>query len=150
MLSIYFGKYEGDNYINNPDLYFDNTYEDEWLNDPVSKEMVKDIDRSELVGPNLVVSPVLGSIPVTRLSGGVKTLIQVWHDQDHVYNATACGDNCAQWLLKAGEERDVLVRLGYIMHFTGEPFKIRIANTDEIVETQIDLAKKVILAGLLD
>ena len=57
MLSIYFGNYTGSDYIENPDLYFDNTYEDEWLEDERSKEMVKDIDRSELVGPNLVVSP---------------------------------------------------------------------------------------------
>lgn len=30
MLSIYFGTYNGDNYIDDPDLYFyfDNTYED--------------------------------------------------------------------------------------------------------------------------
>ena len=48
--------------------------------------MVKDVDRSDLISPNLVVSPVLGSIPVTRLSGGVKTLIQVAHDSEHIYN----------------------------------------------------------------
>ena len=57
-----------------------------WLEDEHSIEMVRDIDRSELVSPNLVISPVLGSIPVTRLSGGVKTLIQIEHDRKHVYN----------------------------------------------------------------
>lgn len=151
MLSIYFGNYSGSNYIHNPDLYFDNTYEDEWLEDELSKEMVKDIDRSELVGPNLVISPVLGSIPVTRLSGGVKTLIQIAHDPEHIYNATACGDNCAAWLLRIAEGKDVLVRMGHIMHFgQNENFRIRIANTDEVVTSQSDLTQKVILAGLLD
>ena len=120
MLSIYFGDYAGDNYVDNPDLYFDNTYEDEWLEDPVSKEMVKDIDKSELVGPNLVISPVLGSMSINRLSGGVKTLIQIAHDPDHVYNASACGDNCAAWLLRISKDKDVLVRLGHLMHFDGD------------------------------
>ncbi|MCR5789522.1 MAG: DUF4869 domain-containing protein [Lachnospiraceae bacterium] len=150
MLSIFFGDYKGANYVNNPDLFFDNTYEDEWLDDKQSKEMVKDIDRSELVGPNLVISPVLGSISINRLSGGVKTLIQIAHDPDHVYNASACGDNCAPWLLKIGNEKDILVRLGHIMHFSNEPFRIRIANTDEYVESQYELARAVILGGLLD
>ena len=116
MLSIFFGNYRDPDYIENPDLFFDNTYEDEWLTDERSKEMVKDVDRSDLIGPDLVVSPALGSIPVNRLSGGVKTLIQVDHDPDHVYNVSACGDNCAKWLLKIGEEKDILVRLGHMMH----------------------------------
>ena len=158
MLSIFFGNYRGTNYIENPDLYFDNTYEDEWLIDERSKEMVKDVDRSDLVGPNLVVSPVLGSIPVTRLSGGVKTLIQVDHDPEHVYNASACGDNCAEWLLRLGEEKDILIRLGHMMHFGRTDYEqiddgqlnIRIDNTDEIVHSQEELNRKVILAGFLD
>ena len=151
MLSIYFGNYTGDNYIDNPDMFFDNTYEDEWLEDDRSKIMVRDVDRSELVGPNLVVSPVLGSIPVNRLSGGVKTLIMIDHDKDHVYNASACGDNCADWLLKIGQDKDVLVRLGHIMHFgKGEPLNIRIANTGEVVTSQSQLNRTVILHGFLD
>ena len=167
MLSIFFGNYQGSNYIDNPDLYFDNTYEDEWLSDERSKEMVKDIDRSDLVGPQLVISPFLGSIPVTRLSGGVKTLIQVDHDPDHVYNASACGDNCAKWLLRIGQEKDILVRLGHMMHFESldpvkgryekaheksilDPLNIRIDNTGEIVHSQAELNRKVILSGLLD
>ena len=150
MLSIYFGDYAGDNYVDNPDLYFDNTYEDEWLEDPVSKEMVKDIDKSELVGPNLVISPVLGSMSINRLSGGVKTLIQIAHDPDHVYNVSACGDNCAAWLLKLSKDKDVLVRLGHLMHFDGDAIQIRIENTGEIVESGRELVKKVIDEGFLD
>ena len=49
MLSIYYGTYKGSNYIDNPDLYFDNTYEDAWLENPQSKKMVMDIYKSELV-----------------------------------------------------------------------------------------------------
>ena len=150
MLNIYFGACHADNYIDNPDLYFDNTYEDIWLEDLQSKQMVHDIDHSELVSPNLVISPVLGSIPISRLSGGVKTLIQVSHDPGHIYNASACGDNCAAWLLKIGEQKDVLVRLGHLMHFRNEPFTIKIANNGEIVHTQKELVKTVILHGLLD
>lgn len=150
MLSIYYGLYKGENYIDNPDLYFDNTYEDAWLEDPYSKAMVKDIDKSELIGPNLVISPVLGAIPVSRLSGGVKTLIQIAHDPEHVYNASACGDNCAAWLLRIGKEKDVLVRLGHQMRFTEEPFDIRIENTGQVVHTRKELVTAVISQGLLE
>ncbi|SFO07105.1 protein of unknown function [Pseudobutyrivibrio sp. UC1225] len=150
MLKIYFGDYTGKNYINNPDLFFDNTYSDEWLESDLAKEIVKDIDKSELVGPNLVVSPFLGSISINRISGGAKTLIQIAFDDEHVYNASACGDNCAEWLLKIGNSKDVLVRLGHMMHFPCEKFDIKIENTSEIVHSPKELAEKVVIDGLLD
>ena len=149
MLRIFFGNYEAENYIPTPDPYFDNTFEDEWLEDDLSKEMVLDVDKSTLVGPNLVQSPVLGSIPVTWLSGGVKTLILIAHDPDHVYNASACGDNCAKWLLKLGQEKDVLIRLGYLMDFGKEPFEIEIVNNGTTVHTMKDLVNNVVMNDLL-
>lgn len=150
MLHIFFGNYKEKNYILDPDTYFDNAYEDEWLEDTISKEMVKDIDRSELVGPNLVQSPVLGAIPPCRLSGGVKTLILIANDPLHVYNASACGDNCAAWLLKLGTMKDVTVRLGYLMFFSEDSFEIEIANTGKIVRNQMELVREVILQNLLE
>ena len=72
------------------------------------------------------------------------------HELTHVYNASACGDNCASWLLKIGQEKDVLVRLGHIMHFPDVEFQICIANTGEKVSSQYDLAQKVIMGGFLD
>ena len=46
MLKIYYGDLESDNYIFNPDAFFNNTYEDEWITDSFSVEMIKDIDKS--------------------------------------------------------------------------------------------------------
>lgn len=150
MLTIIFGDYKEANYISNPDMFFDNTYEDKWLESDLAKDIVKDIDKSDLEGPNLVVSPVLGSIPVTRISGGAKTLIQIAFDSDHIFNASACGDNCAKWLLKIGNDKDIVVRMGHVMHFPEESFDIKIANTGDIVHTPYELVEKVITEGLLD
>ena len=150
MLTIIFGDYKEANYISNPDMFFDNTYEDKWLESDLAKDIVKDIDKSDLEGPNLVVSPVLGSIPVTRISGGAKTLIQIAFYSDHIFNASACGDNCAKWLLKIGNDKDIVVRMGHVMHFPEESFDIKIANTGDIVHTPYELVEKVITEGLLD
>lgn len=150
MLTIIFGDYKEANYISNPDMFFDNTYEDKWLESDLAKDIVKDIDKSDLEGPNLVVSPILGSIPVTRISGGAKTLIQIAFDSDHIFNASVCGDNCAKWLLKIGNDKDIVVRMGHVMHFPEESFDIKIANTGDIVHTPYELVEKVITEGLLD
>ena len=78
MLKIVFGEIE--NSIYHPPTYFDNQYEDEWITDPLSVEMIKDIDRSEVISAHLIESPVLGPISPKEISGGVKTLILMMFD----------------------------------------------------------------------
>lgn len=150
MLRIYYGEPASDRYIFNPDAFFNNTYEDDWITDPLSIQMIQDVDGSVVVGPRVIDSPFLGSIPTERLSGGVKTLILMFHDRDHIFNASACGDNCAKWILKIAsllQENgdDLLIRLGYLMDFGTEPFEIVIENLGctvhnrrELVETVLD------------
>ena len=144
MLRIYYGDLEAENYIFNPDIFFNNTYEDEWIIDPMSKQMIKDIDGSEVVGPRLIDSPFLGPIPAERLSGGVKTLILMNHDREHIFNASACGDNCAPWILKIGREKDLTIRLGYLMNFGEDAFEIEIVNLKQVVHTLQELNEAVL------
>ena len=92
MLRIYLGKMEEAIYY--PPVYFDNRYEDEWITEDLSVEMIRDVDKSEVLGPHLIESPVLGPISVKEISGGVKTLIlMAFDDSGNVFNASACGDN---------------------------------------------------------
>ena len=149
MLNIIYGEIEKDNYIFDPDTFFNHQSEDAWLEDEFTKEMVKDVDQSEIIGPHLVQSPFLGAIPPEKLSGGVKTLILIANDNEHIYNASACGDNCAKWLLKIGDNKDVTIRLGYLMNFGKGPFQIHIVNTNKTVNNLEELDDEVIDNGLL-
>ena len=149
MLKIFFGDNPGDNYIFNPDVFFNNTYEDEWITSETSRKMIKDIDGSEVKGPCMIASPFLGPIPPERLSGGVKTLILMQNDPDHIFNASACGNNCAQWILKLAEQKDITIRLGYIMDFGKQPFDIYIVNTGKTVHSMLELDDEIIVNRLL-
>ena len=139
MLNIIYGEIQEEKYIFDPDTYFDNTYEDEWITDPLTVEMIRDVDKSEVIGPHLIESPYLGPIPIERLSGGVKTLILINQDSDHIFNASACGNNCAKWLIEIGNKKDVTVRLGYFMDFGEGTFSIRVVNTGFIAHNSKEL-----------
>lgn len=145
MLKIHYGELEAENYIFNPDAFFNNTYEDEWITDPFSVQMIKDIDGSDVKGARAIDSPFLGLIPTERLSGGVKTLILMNNDSEHIFNASACGDNCAKWILEIGKKKELLIRLGYLMDFGKQPFDIevenlglKVHNMKELIETVLD------------
>ncbi|MCM1083635.1 MAG: DUF4869 domain-containing protein [Clostridium sp.] len=137
MLKIYFG--DMDDVVYNTSVYFKNSYLDEWLTDDFSKKMIEDVDKSKVVGPHLIESPVLGAISPKELSGGVKTLILIYKVSDKIFNASNCGDNCAKWLLKIGEMKDVTINLRHIMDFGSENFSLEVLNTNQDVHTMEEL-----------
>ena len=137
MLKIIFGNCE--NAIYNTSVYFKNTYQDDWITDELSVEMIKDVDKSKVIGPRLIDSPVLGAISPKELSGGVKTLILINKERDKIFNASTCGDNCAKWLLKIGEMGDVVINLRHLMDFGNDEFEIEIMNTNKIVRNMKEL-----------
>ena len=133
MLSTYLGQMEEAIYY--PPAYFNNTYDDEWITDSLTVEMIKDVDKSEVIGPHLIESPVLGPISVKEISGGVKTLIlMAFDDSGRIFNASACGNNCAKWILEIGKRKDLTINLRHIMNFGKEPFEIKILNNGEMVQ----------------
>ena len=137
MLTIIFGDYKDTIY--NTSLYFKNTYEGSWLLESNTKQMILDIDKSKVLSDGAIESPILGIIPPTQLSGGVKTLILISHVSDKVFNASNCGDNCAKWLLKIGSQKDVTVNLRHIMDFGDGEFEIKVQNNGKIVHNMKEL-----------
>lgn len=137
MLNVYFGDMPGA--IFNTAVYFKNTYRDSWITNPLSVQMIKDVDKSDVVSESVIESPVLGSITPLALSGGVKTLMLVNFDRKHVFNASTCGDNCAKWLLKIAEKRKVVINLHHVMDFGKGPFKIKVLNNGKTVSNMDEL-----------
>ena len=105
----------------------------------MSKEMIKDIDKSDVISSQVIESPYLGPITPLKLSGGVKTLILIDNDRNHIFNASTCGDNCAKWILKMAEERKVVINLRHLMDFGKGNFKIKILNNGRIVKNMEEL-----------
>lgn len=140
MLSIYLGKMEEAIYY--PPAWFDNRYEDEWITEKLSVEMIKDVDKSTVVSCRLIDSPVLVPISVKELSGGVKTLILMAFDESNkIFNASACGDNCAKWILRIGQQKDLTINLRHIMDFGKEDFQAKILNTGEMVHNMSEFVE---------
>ncbi|MFG6356814.1 MAG: DUF4869 domain-containing protein [Acetatifactor sp.] len=135
MLRIVFG--DVDNAVYHPPTYFDNQYEDEWITDPLTVEMIKDIDRSEVVGAHLIQSPVLGPISTKEISGGVKTLILMAFDNSgKIFNASACGDNCVKWIVEIGKKKDLTINLHHVMDFSSvAEFQAIMLNTGATVHS---------------
>ena len=131
MLRVWFGDRE--NAIYNTSVFFKNRYKDEWITEDFSREVIQDVDRSEVIDANNILSPVLGNISPLQLSGGVKALILMKHFPGKIFNASNCGDNCAKWILEMGKQQDFTINLFHVMNFGKGTFDIRILNDKKLV-----------------
>ena len=75
MLNVFYGDMKEAVY--NTASYFKYDYEESWIIDPMVTDMIQHVDSSTVIDSGIIDSPVLGNIPRTALSGGVKTLILV-------------------------------------------------------------------------
>lgn len=143
MLNIFYGNMP--EAIFNTSVYFKNVYEDEWITDSLAREMIFDVDKSTVLDSKVIDSPIMGMIAPTSLSGGVKTLILIQNEPEKIFNASTCGNNCAKWILKLAEKRDLTINLRHLMDFGEDVFTIRILNTGQIVHSMKELVP---IAGL--
>lgn len=138
MLTIIYGDVSESIY--NTSVYFKNTYDAEWLESDLAKEMIKDVDHSEVVSGACIINPVLGQIPPERLSHGVKTLLLILNEPDRIFNASTCGDNCAKWILEIGKHKDITINLRHMMNFgRNAKFEVLVKNGGEITHSMREL-----------
>lgn len=143
MFNVLFGRELPDT-IGNIDVYFDNVYEDEWFEDERVKQIVRDIDKSEVSGTALI-SPFLGTRSVTELSGGAKGLILMLKadDLDRHINFCSFGNNCEDWLVKISEIKDMDVcTTNAFMYFKGKKFHFKCMNDGDDIYGWEDWIRK--------
>ena len=73
-------------------------------------------------------------------------MIAIYKVPGKIFNASACGDNCAKWILKIGEMQDITINLRHLMEFGDEAFEVKILNTGQIVHNMDELLP---IAGMI-
>ena len=136
MLKIRFGTTEDT--IRKVSKFFDVELENHWLEDQMVRDMIKDVDKSEVIEGRNIESSVLGAITPKELSGGVKALILMLFQPEYEYYGTACGDNCSKWILEIAEKHDLTLSFTHIMKFP-EPFEIFVVNSGKTIRTMLEL-----------
>lgn len=132
----------GDSYEPVSQDCFDASYEEDWFNDDVVKQIIKDIDNTEVVGWQMMMSPVLGPIPPERLSTGAKTLIMLHKFDDFITSGERLGDNCWNWVFKLSKDKDIILPLNHTIPIQSLPEKVEcvIVNDENrhLIGTPID------------
>ena len=148
MLSIFFGYDE--NAVLSVDTYFNNTYDEAWLDDPFVREIIMTVDASEVQGRQCILSGVLGQIPPERLSGGAKALILMYEEEDFYTDLIVCGTNCESLILDMAQQKDISCSLsGYDISFeklgdTEHSVPVRCENDGSLMKTHDEFVMKML------
>ena len=143
MLHLYIG--DKKEYYLSGDKVFDYKFDKSKLMEDFSKEVIRTIDKSEVVSEHLIISPVLGAIPPSYLSGGSKTLIMLMY-ADFKFYIEAMGDNCFPLLKRICDKKEIymcstcyrpLFEYGFDKFEYGFE-RIHILNEDKIVTNSKD------------
>lgn len=139
MLKVIFGDCE--EAIYNTSIYFDNQYLDSWIETEFARKVIKGVDRGEILSSHAIDTKALGIIPVTKISGGTKTVLLIENQPDHIFNASTCGDNCARYILDIGRRKEVTINLRHIMDFGKRKLSIYIVNEGIEVHSMAELVE---------
>ena len=138
MLNLYLGKNKDSIYPAGG--YFRTWIEYDVLTEDFPKKVIKEIDKSDVVGSQLIISPVLGPISPDRISGGSKALI-ILYCTDCIMDIDSMGENCYPYLAELADSKDISISMDHIVNLYNHGFrgKIHILNNDNIVDNGKDL-----------
>ncbi len=95
-------------YVFNPDSQFKTLYNPKWFEDDFVKRAVLAIDKTEVVAPYLMMSPIYGPMPPDMLSTGVKNVILTKYT-DSIKRGGCFGDNCTYWIGEISKQKDIML-----------------------------------------
>lgn len=121
--------------------------------DSVCKEIIKEIDGSDAISGDLVISPILGGIPLVRVSTGCLAVIfmykykpkrDIYEGTDAIVNLVKCGDNCIHSIVRVGMLKDVVVSssMFYNVYKYGYEGKVLVLNDHSYVDNAVELNDK--------
>lgn len=137
---IYDDSEENENkYVQDPESFFNSISASADATKGIGPEAIKVIDHCEVLDSQVVRHEKGFSLSIRDLCGGTKTLLAMQQYPNVIFNASYCGDNCAEFILKIAEKQDIIIVLQHHMKFP-EPFKIHVVNTDEYCTKRTELA----------
>lgn len=144
MLHIYFSKDDRiDPYLSEdiyricPTAWFDNQGGSKYIDGAIEQQIINDIDESEVFKGTVLLHPFYGAYPPEKLSGTTKTLILINNEPQYYYNGAFLGENACPWLLKIAADKDVYLRMSYILPFE-QDFNCHFINTNKYTTTYND------------
>ena len=143
MLSIYLGDIY-DNMIRGNDGWFDTHLESINFDDEYIQKVMLELDGARRITKNKIETKFLKDCasPITVLSTGCKTIINVYSFPDKIFTALECGDSALEYLFNLNTGN---IQLGYVVlvPHIAQPVRLVINDNSEVIQDRATLSRKI-------
>lgn len=156
MLTITFKDLPVRETLHHPAAAFEGVYQDEWFDLDLVRQMIRDIDKTDVINCHTLMSPVLGQIPPEYLSTGVKGLIIMACEEgarDLYFLSSKYGQNCFKWMFTLSTIYGIKLVANSYFHVpveclpTDQEYKVYFINQDYMTTDLNDVNDKLIMWG---
>ena len=124
-----------------PDGLFRSVWESEWVNNPLARTIIHDIDHVDIPdGMTTEMACIMSGRRVIDLCSGTKNLLLCRY-YTGLNRMTMMGENCYKYLMDIADERDVYMGCSSYCFFTDEDLKgrsVHFVNTEKFASTRED------------
>ena len=145
MLHLYFDSLsrlmKREDFIPYPDGLFNSIWLPEWVNNPLSRAIIHDIDHVDIPdGMTTEMACIMSGFRVADLCTGTKNLLLCRY-YSGLNRMTMMGENCYKYLMDIADEHDVRMGCSNSFFFRDDVLKgrtVHFVNTDKYVSTYYD------------
>ena len=118
--------------------------------DELAEKIINDVDKTEVIAPNVFRSEYWGTFSQRDLSGGVKMLLCLRHQEQLIeagvkepftIASTMFGDNCTKWIVEISKEVDVNIKMKHMLKFPkdlefdgfAQEFGVKVTNWRDLI-----------------
>ena len=150
MLHLYFESIhklvQREEFIRFPSEAFNCAWEPDWVNNPLSRQIIHDIDQVELrEGVSTEMCCLLMGFRIQDLSTGTKNLLLCRY-LNQLNRMTMMGENCYKYLMDIAQEKEVYMGCSNFVFFTQEDLRgrqVHFVNSDKYASTAGEFADNV-------
>lgn len=115
------------------DIEWIRRFEDDWLVDDYTKQIVKELDNSEVLGNKAIQSPVLDIIPPDWLSATCKNIIMMSKGTDMTFTSSFLSNTASKYLQEISSKHDIHLYMNHMFKYTENQTAILVDDNNKAV-----------------
>lgn len=125
----------------NPKAWFKYVADSNIIMGDFEKRMIREVGKCEVIGPNLVISEILGAIPPSDMGGGLLAVLAMKYadyKEDGRVDLSQVGENMIPYIREVASEKDIHVTTSIYYPYASKGSPILVENTGKVCYSNLE------------
>lgn len=130
----------------NPKAWFKYVADSNIIMGDFEKRMIREVGKCEVIGPNLVISEILGAIPPSDMGGGLLAVLAMKYadyKEDGRVDLSQVGENMIPYIREVASEKEIHVTTSIYYPYLKDGGELLVENTGKVCKRNRDFYKEI-------